>query len=158
MAKTATSGGAERRSVGTAAGFTLIELLVVLTIVAASATIGVALYGRGMTTVSARGAAWDIASALRGARARAIRDNADALFLLDVRNRAFRAAEVEGALPQSVTLTMVGAANERVSVDVGGIRFHADGSSSGGRITVASESRIFRIGVDWLTGRVTVGD
>ena len=40
----------------------------------------------------------------------------------------------------------------------GDIRFNPDGSSSGGRITLADGSRRVAVGVDWLTGRVTVAD
>jgi general secretion pathway protein H len=130
----------------------------VLTILGVAAGTAIAVFGRSVQTVSARGAAWDLAAALRVARATAIRDNADAVFLLDVRNRVFKAPGAAGALPEAVTVTLVGAANERVDKDTGGIRFYSDGSSSGGRITVETGARTFRIGVDWLTGRVSVAD
>jgi len=157
MARTATSADANARR-RAAAGFTLIELMVVMVILAVAAGVGMAMYGRGAETVSARGAAWDIAAALRGTRARAIRDNGDALFLLDVRSRIFTGPGVKRELPEGVTLAMVGAANERVDREVAGIRFYSDGSSSGGRITVVSGPQTYRIGVDWLTGLVTVGE
>ncbi len=38
----------------------------------------------------------------------------------------------------------------------GAIRFYPDGSSTGGRITVASGERKFLVDVDWLTGRVSI--
>ena len=39
-----------------------------------------------------------------------------------------------------------------------GIAFLPDGSSSGGRVELARGARHARVGVDWLTGRVTVAD
>ena len=47
---------------------------------------------------------------------------------------------------------------ERQSATLGDIRFNPDGSSTGGRIVLADGSRKIAVGVDWLTGRVTVAD
>jgi general secretion pathway protein H len=80
------------------------------------------------------------------------------VFVLDVRNRTFKGPGGSGNLPETLTLTLVGAATERIDRDVGGIRFYADGSSTGGRVTVASGEREYRVGVDWLTGQVTVAE
>ena len=41
---------------------------------------------------------------------------------------------------------------------IGDIRFQPDGSSTGGRITLADGRRRMAVGVDWLTGRVSVAD
>jgi general secretion pathway protein H len=38
------------------------------------------------------------------------------------------------------------------------IRFLPDGSSTGGRVELKDGRRRMRIGVDWLNGRVSVGD
>jgi len=40
----------------------------------------------------------------------------------------------------------------------GDIRFNPDGSSTGGRISLADGRRRIGVGVDWLTGRVSVAD
>ena len=39
-----------------------------------------------------------------------------------------------------------------------GIAFLPDGSSSGGRVELAAGARHMQVGVDWLTGRVSVAD
>jgi general secretion pathway protein H len=39
-----------------------------------------------------------------------------------------------------------------------GIRFFADGSSTGGRVKLSSAGRDWVIGVEWLTGEVTRGE
>jgi general secretion pathway protein H len=49
-------------------------------------------------------------------------------------------------------------AGERADTRRGDIRFNPDGSSSGGRITIAEGGRRIAIGVDWLTGRVQVAN
>ncbi len=158
MARTATSATAEparRDARRRRNGFTLIELLVVMVILALGAGIAMAMIGRNVATVSARGVASDIAAALRATRAQAIRSGDDAVFVLDVTKHRLRAPDTDRALPDTVTLTVVTAATERIDRDSGRIRFYADGSSTGGRITVQSGSRLFHVGVDWLTGRVT---
>jgi general secretion pathway protein H len=49
-------------------------------------------------------------------------------------------------------------ANERQSERVADIRFNPDGSSTGGRIVLADGHRSIDIGVDWLTGRVSIAN
>ena len=48
------------------------------------------------------------------------------------------------------------AQSEIVDDKHGAIRFYPDGSSTGGRVTLASGERKFLVDVDWLTGRVTI--
>ena len=38
----------------------------------------------------------------------------------------------------------------------GRIRFFPDGSSTGGRVTLTSDERLYHVDVDWLTGQVRV--
>ena len=47
---------------------------------------------------------------------------------------------------------------EQRDVTQGDIRFNPDGSSTGGRISVADGARSIAVGVDWLSGRVSVAD
>jgi general secretion pathway protein H len=49
-------------------------------------------------------------------------------------------------------------AGERGSRAVGAIRFNPDGSSTGGRIVLADGNRKVAVGVEWLSGRVSVAD
>ena len=62
------------------------------------------------------------------------------------------------SLPRELELKLYTAQQEVASERKGAIRFYPDGSSTGGRITVASGERKFLVDVDWLTGRVTIGD
>jgi general secretion pathway protein H len=61
-------------------------------------------------------------------------------------------------LPPRVQLSVYTAKSEVPAESLGSIRFYPDGSSTGGRVTVASEKRKFRVDVDWLMGRVTVAE
>jgi len=51
---------------------------------------------------------------------------------------------------------------DQINEQTASFRFYPDGSSNGGRVTVAAGEagnvREFAIDVDWLTGRVTVAD
>jgi general secretion pathway protein H len=59
---------------------------------------------------------------------------------------------------RELELKLFTAQTEAVSERKGAIRFYPDGSSTGGRITVASGERKYLVDVDWLTGRVSIGD
>jgi general secretion pathway protein H len=50
---------------------------------------------------------------------------------------------------------MLTTTGERQGSQIGSIRFNPDGSSTGGRISLADGGRAITIGVDWLTGRIT---
>jgi general secretion pathway protein H len=61
-------------------------------------------------------------------------------------------------LPDNLEVKLYGAQSEVTSERRGSIRFYPDGSSTGGRITVASGERKYLVDVDWLTGRVSIED
>lgn len=118
-------------------GFTLIELAVVLAIVAMVAVVVLPRLGWIVGAGDFAAAREHVVSELRIARGRAI----------EQRQTTVIAPERLGSA--GVTLTVVPS---------DGIRFHADGSSSGGRVVLASGRREATITVDWLTGRVHVAD
>ena len=60
--------------------------------------------------------------------------------------------------PEGIELKLLTAQTEVESERKGAIRFYADGSSTGGRITVSAGERKYLVDVDWLTGRVSIGD
>jgi general secretion pathway protein H len=108
-------------------------------------------------TLEARAAARDIAQTLRAARARAIAANRPVEFTLDPRGHSFRidAGEANG-LPPWLDLSAAVAPGETFGNRIVAIRFAPDGSASGGRIELANGKLRLSIGVDWLTGRVSV--
>ena len=62
------------------------------------------------------------------------------------------------SLPRGLELKLFTAQAEVSSESRGAIRFYPDGSSTGGRITVASGERKLLVDIDWLTGRVSIAD
>src|SRR3954464_14619370 len=142
-----------------AAGFTLLELIVVLAI---GAIIYSLLLGTPFGTASTgdlKAAARTLASGLRQAQTMAITSRRDATMTLDVESREFRVADLEPHhVSDKVELKLYTAQSEVVNERLGSIRFYPDGSSTGGRITVASGERKYLVDVDWITGRVSVGE
>lgn len=140
-----------------AAGFTLIEVLVVLAIVGLSLAL---LATRGPLRSAAadlRAAAGEVSQALRLARARAIATDRTVVVALDPTANAFRVGNGPAQpLPRGVALEAVAVQGSAPGVAV--VRFAPDGSASGGRITLSAGSRRAVVAVEWLTGRVSVGD
>jgi general secretion pathway protein H len=141
-------------------GFTLLELMVVLVIGAIAYTIVLGVPFRGPSTSDLKAAARTLASGLRQAQTTAMATRRDATLTLDLEAREFQVSGTEGtrALPSQLDLKLYTAQTEAVSEKKGSIRFYPDGSSTGGRITVASGERQYLVDVDWLTGRVSIGD
>lgn len=140
-------------------GFTLIELLVVLAVLIVAYSLIPPLFSKSVSTAELKSSARLIASALRATRSEAIAKNSEQLFLLDLKNHHFSIADrPTQALEKSIELTLRTAESEMIEQDKGGIRFFADGSSTGGGITLSSGPQKIKIGVEWLTGRVEILD
>jgi general secretion pathway protein H len=106
-----------------------------------------------------KAAARTLASGLRQAQTTAMSTRRDALLTLDVEAREFvTSGDSPRHLPDNIDLKLYAAQSEVTSERRGSIRFYPDGSSTGGRITVASGERKYLVDVDWLTGRVMIRD
>jgi general secretion pathway protein H len=141
-----------------ASGFSLIELLVVLVILGIVYALAGPAFDLGGTGVDTTGAARQLAAGLRKARSTAIAAGHDAALTLDVDGRKF---SVTGdtkvyVLPSEVDLSLFTAQSEKVAASSGSIRFFADGSSTGGRITLSAGGGKQAVDVDWVTGRVKI--
>ncbi|HSO31204.1 MAG TPA: GspH/FimT family pseudopilin [Labilithrix sp.] len=139
-------------------GFTLLELLLVLVIAATGYALAVRFTGSGVSGAQLKSAARAVAAGLRDARGVAISTQESAALNVDVEKRTI---EVTGAarprsLPERLDIKLDTAQAEVVDEKRGAIRFYPDGSSTGGRVTLASGERRFLVDVDWLTGRVTI--
>ncbi|MDH3638654.1 MAG: GspH/FimT family pseudopilin [Gammaproteobacteria bacterium] len=141
-------------------GFTLLELLVVISILALALAIVPPMLTGATATAELKSAARELSSALRHARSRAIARSQDIALTLNIRSRRYQITGInrEHALPTDLDFKVFGAASESPNDDTGGIRFFPDGSSTGGRISVARGARALVVEVDWLLGRVAINE
>jgi general secretion pathway protein H len=148
------------RAARRAAGFTLLELMIVMVL---GAIIYAVLAGgtfRGTSSADLKSAARMLASGLRTAQSTAMVTRRDALLTVDMDSREYVVGGDEKVhrLPDGIDLKLYTAMSEVIGDRRGSIRFYPDGSSTGGRITVSAGERKYLVDVDWLTGRVSIGD
>ena len=141
-------------------GFTLLEILVVLVIGAAIYAVLLSSPFGKASAADLKASARSLASGLRTAQTTAMSTRHDAMLTLDMESREYLATG-EGQshkLPDNIDVKLFTAQTEVTSEKRGSIRFYPDGSSTGGRITVASGERKYLVDVDWLTGRVSIDE
>jgi general secretion pathway protein H len=141
-----------------ARGFTLLELLVVLVIAASGYALVVRFTSGGVSGAELKSAARAVAAGLRDARGTAIARQQSTALVLDLEGRSMEVGEGlrTRQLPARLDMKLYTAQSEIVDGKRGAIRFYPDGSSTGGRVTLASGERRFLVDVDWLTGRVSI--
>jgi general secretion pathway protein H len=141
-------------------GFTLLELLVVLALVAMVYALVPPMFSSGGSSTELKAAARQVAAGLRKTRSVAIVQREDAVLTVDVEARRFSLTgdPKNYALPASSQLSVYTAESEVAAGKTGAIRFYPDGSSTGGRITLAQGERKFHVDVDWLSGQVEILD
>jgi general secretion pathway protein H len=107
-----------------------------------------------------KAAARMLASGLRTAQTTAMVTRRDALLTLDMESREFTVGGDPRVrtISDKIDLKLYTAQSEVSSERRGSIRFYPDGSSTGGRVTLSSGERKYLVDVDWLTGRVSIGD
>jgi len=142
-----------------ARGFTMLEMMLVLVIAAMAMGVMLSFSGKGASAADLKASARSIASGLRQAQTTAMQTRRDTQLKLDVETRQFLLPDGSlHQLPEGIELQLYTAESEKLSDRIGAIRFHPDGSSTGGRVTVAIGERKYLVDVDWLTGRVTIQD
>ena len=141
-------------------GFSLLEMIVVITIIGLAYTLLPKMVFSGVSGAELRSNARAVATGLRIARDAAINTKRETVLSLDMENRMFTLPNDPKLhkLNDQLDVKLYTAAADVISYKVGTIRFFPDGSSNGGRVTVAAGERGFEIDVDWLTGHVTIAD
>jgi general secretion pathway protein H len=140
-------------------GFTLIEVVVVLAILGLALALVTGFKPPWSSGLGLKGTAAELASGLRLARSEAIVRNRPITFDLDVAGHRYKVgAGTVHRLPANLVVELMTIAGESRGSTIGDIRFNPDGSSTGGRISLADGQRRVAVGVDWLTGRVSVAD
>jgi len=135
------------------------ELLVVLTILGLALVLAMPTLGRLLPGLELRTEARDAAGVLREARAQAIGRNEEVVVVIDL-ERGLVEVEGKSALllkRQIVTPTSTGESQSSESTPIE-IRFFPDGTSTGGRLTLALGERQEHVVVDWLTGAVSLAE
>lgn len=141
-------------------GFTLLEILVVLALLAMVYALIPPMIAVGGSTTELKAGARQVAAGLRKARSQAIVSRGEATLTLDVEARSFRLSgdDKPRNLPRQAQIGVYTAQGEVVDANTAAIRFYPDGSSTGGRVTLAMDERKFHVDVDWLTGQVEILD
>jgi general secretion pathway protein H len=141
-----------------AAGFTMMELVVVLLLMGLMLLIVPRYAFTGVSGADLRASSRDIAAGLRLARSEAVLQRREATLTFDLEKRSFSLSNHAKVhqLPEALELKLFTAQSEVVNEKQGAIRFFPDGSSTGGRVTVASGERKYLVDVDWLTGKVSI--
>ncbi|WP_080604512.1 MULTISPECIES: GspH/FimT family pseudopilin [Sphingomonadaceae] len=126
------------------AGFTLLEALVVLAILGLAAGIAFPAVGAALRYQEFLDGATRFETALRSARADAMRRGITVRFAISSDQRDFAAGAVVDRLP----------ARLRGTPRAGGVTFYPDGSASGGEVAVADGVRLRRWRVRPTTGLI----
>jgi general secretion pathway protein H len=141
------------------AGFTLIEVIVTLAILGLALALITGYKPPWSSGLGLKGTATELASGLRLARSQAILRNRQVALDVDLTRHRYRVGDgAPQPLPSNLAITLLTVSGENRGRTEGNIRFNPDGSSTGGRISLADGQRRIAVGVDWLTGRVSVAD
>jgi len=147
---------ADSLSLSRVGGFTLLELVVVLFIVVLGfSVVGINL-SSGNEPTEIKAAARDIVSALRYARGQALMSHQETTLALDLAENNYTVSGRDRVyiIPKTIDVTLVTAQSELRGEGLGNIRFFADGSSTGGRITLERGNTAWQIDINWLTGQI----
>ncbi len=141
-------------------GFTLLELIVVLFIVVLGFSAISINLSSGNDAAALKAAARDIVSALRYARGQALISHQEITLTLDLGTNSYTVSSRDKvyAIPKAIKVTVVTAQSEINDEGRGNIRFFADGSATGGRITLARGNAAWQIDINWLTGQIELND
>jgi general secretion pathway protein H len=141
-------------------GFTLLEMLIVLVVMGLALGLVLAHGPMRSRTLDTRAAAAGVARMLREARGEAIAENRPVQVVVDLPHHALRiGAGRLRPLPPQLGISVVATAAETLGRTLAAIRFDPDCSATGGHIELIDPGGLrIQVGVDWLTGRVTVVD
>ncbi|ADJ29711.1 GspH/FimT family protein [Nitrosococcus watsonii] len=140
--------------------FTLLELLVVLALAAILMALVPPLLQGGVANAELKSTARKLAAALKYVRSQAITHHQEAVLVVDLERRYFMMTGKKRRypIPDNLEISLVTARSELDSDRIGKIRFFPDGTSTGGRITVAQGKSKYGVDINWLTGQVAILD
>ncbi|KAA9130773.1 type II secretion system protein GspH [Marinihelvus fidelis] len=138
-------------------GFTLVELVVVMVIAALVMGLVATSMSRSITGAEQRQAARKMVAALRYTRTQSIIKKEENRFEVNLEERSYLApGRKPVTLPEGIEIQLTTARSEVMDDQVGGIRFFPDGGSTGGRIDLSVNDRLYVVNVAWLTGEASL--
>jgi general secretion pathway protein H len=138
-------------------GFTLIEMLVVIGVLGLIMVLMATSGPKRSHAIDMQAVVQQVAQAARLAHAQAIAGNRVVRMIFDAPGHHLRIDDTQSiALPPAMRVSLTAVSSGSIGGTLTAIRFNPDGSATGGRIELADGSRHALVGVDWLTGRVSV--
>jgi general secretion pathway protein H len=149
-----------RHSPGQERGFTLIELTIVLLIIVLGFSVIGSNISSGNQSTQLKAVARDLASALRYARGQALITHQEVSVAINLAENSYEVSNRDKIhyFSDEIDLTLVIAQDEFEDDETGHIRFYADGSSSGGRVTLEWGNLTYLVDVNWLSGKIDISD
>ena len=147
-------------SPGQKRGFTLIELTVVLLIIVLGFSVIASNISSGNQSAQLKAVARDLASALRYARGQALISHEEVAVAINLAENSYKVSNRDKTyhFSDEIDLTLVIAQDEFTDEETGHIRFYADGSSSGGRVTLEWGNLTYIVDVNWLSGKIDISN
>jgi len=147
-----------RRGNPPAAGFTLLELLVVTILMLAIAALVMPEFSRSMEGFRLQKAVREAAAVLKEARNTAVTEGRSMHLQVAAEEGMIISSDgdVRFPLPEGIRIAMQPSNADPYAGNVSEVVFHADGSTSGAVLSVASSVDAYFIGVDWITGQIDV--
>lgn len=141
-------------------GFTLVEMLVVMVIMVLAYAMTAPMISAAVSGTELKAAARQIAAGLRKARSDSATHRREVALTVDVEERQFALSGDQRVyrMPEKIDISLYTAQSELIDAKSGAIRFFPDGSSTGGRVTLSLGARLYKVDVDWMTGRVKILD
>lgn len=140
-------------------GFSLIEIIVALAIAAAVAAVITPRFSSAIRTAEIKAAARETAAIMNTARVHAVGAAGETSLLINIDDHTISLgdSEILYRYPKKLALTVTAAESEQISEGIVGIRFFADGSSTGGRVELSYPGKgSYIVDVDWLTGATRI--
>lgn len=136
------------------------ELLLVLMIMSLLMTLVPSLIKNALPTVTIKAAANDLVHDLKYVRNMAILKGQQTSVLINVLEESYFSEHKDNGkhhmLPEGIDISVNDAYLQDDSDESRRIGFFADGSSSGGVITLRANESIYRVVIDWVTGRISL--
>lgn len=130
-------------------------MVVLFIMVLGSSVIGMNLSSGNNATEHQR-AARDIVSALRYARGMALMSHREFAVTFNLDDNSYKVSNRDKVyeIPETLKVTVVTARSQLTGQNQGSIRFFADGSSTGGRVSLKRGENVWQIDINWLTGQI----